>query len=330
LPAANRMRSTAKTPAQDDSGVVWKPSTDVLEALTSSLQNCTVGVAFYDRRLRCQTLNRTFAEICSLRVEDFLGKSLNQSFGRDAKVLRRAFERAFSSGKIVANLELPRASASPRAGVRRLFNLYPLADGSGRIREIAVALCESSNGDSLPVHLAHLVGKLQEGLPAATSLLGAGFPETLARSLQSSARSIRKIRSSMAPRPVLSAASLEMGLLPLALFLSLTGSEAGASPAYDSPLLSPETSREPSSSESAPESLFPAEQAQSLLDVPSPRELQVLRLLAIGQSNKEIGLALGISTRTVETYRARIVRKLSLHSTAELVRYAIRHKIVDP
>jgi DNA-binding CsgD family transcriptional regulator len=324
------MRSTAKTPAQDDWGLAWKPSSDVLEALTSSLQNCTVGVAFYDRRLRCQTLNHTFAEICSLRVEDFLGKPLSQSFGRDAKVLRRAFERAFSTGKVVANLELSTPSTSSRMGLRRLFNFYPLADGSGRVRVLAVALCQSSNGDSLEVHLAHLVGKLQEGLPAATSLLGASFPEILGRSLQSSARSIRKIRNSMSPRPVLSTAPLEMGLLPLALFLSLTGSQAGSSPANDSPLLSPETSCEPVRSESSPEPLLPAEQPQSLLDVPSPRELQVLRLLAIGQSNKEIGLALGISTRTVETYRARIVRKLSLHSTAELVRYAIRHKIVDP
>ena len=62
---------------------------------------------------------------------------------------------------------------------------------------------------------------------------------------------------------------------------------------------------------------------------PSPRERQVLLLLADGKSNKEIGFILDISTRTVECYRARIMLKLDLHSTAALVRYAIRNHIVE-
>jgi DNA-binding NarL/FixJ family response regulator len=51
--------------------------------------------------------------------------------------------------------------------------------------------------------------------------------------------------------------------------------------------------------------------------------------LADGKSNKEIGIVLDISARTVECYRARIMLKLDLHSTAALVRYAIRNNIVD-
>jgi DNA-binding NarL/FixJ family response regulator len=66
-----------------------------------------------------------------------------------------------------------------------------------------------------------------------------------------------------------------------------------------------------------------------LAGCPSPRERQVLRFLADGKSNKEIGFILDISTRTVECYRARIMLKLGLHSTAALVRYAIRNNIVE-
>jgi DNA-binding NarL/FixJ family response regulator len=62
---------------------------------------------------------------------------------------------------------------------------------------------------------------------------------------------------------------------------------------------------------------------------PSPREREVLHFLADGKSNKEIGTILDISTRTVESYRARIMLKLDLHSTAALVRYAVRNKIVE-
>jgi DNA-binding NarL/FixJ family response regulator len=60
------------------------------------------------------------------------------------------------------------------------------------------------------------------------------------------------------------------------------------------------------------------------------RERQVLRLLAEGQANKEIAWTLGISTKTAETHRARIMAKLELHSITDLVRYAIRNRIVEP
>jgi DNA-binding NarL/FixJ family response regulator len=60
------------------------------------------------------------------------------------------------------------------------------------------------------------------------------------------------------------------------------------------------------------------------------REREVLQLLAEGKSNKEIGTALSITTKTAETHRARLMAKLGVHSVADLVRYAIRNKIVEP
>ena len=60
------------------------------------------------------------------------------------------------------------------------------------------------------------------------------------------------------------------------------------------------------------------------------REREVLQLLAEGQANKEIGSTLGISSKTAETHRARIMAKLDLHSITELVRYAIRNRIIEP
>ncbi len=62
----------------------------------------------------------------------------------------------------------------------------------------------------------------------------------------------------------------------------------------------------------------------------TPREREVLQLLCEGRSNKEIGALLGMTTKTTETHRAHILAKLGLHSMAELVRYAIRNRIVEP
>jgi DNA-binding NarL/FixJ family response regulator len=62
----------------------------------------------------------------------------------------------------------------------------------------------------------------------------------------------------------------------------------------------------------------------------TPREREVLQLLTEAKSNKEIGTALGITTKTAETHRSHIMTKLSLHSMSELVRYAIRNRIIEP
>jgi DNA-binding NarL/FixJ family response regulator len=60
------------------------------------------------------------------------------------------------------------------------------------------------------------------------------------------------------------------------------------------------------------------------------RELEVIHLLAEGKSNKEVATALGISTKTAEAHRINIMRKLDLHSIAEVVRYAIRNQLLAP
>jgi DNA-binding NarL/FixJ family response regulator len=62
----------------------------------------------------------------------------------------------------------------------------------------------------------------------------------------------------------------------------------------------------------------------------TPRERQVVQLLAEGRSNKEAANALDIALKTVETHRANVFQKLRIHSVAELVRYAVRNQIIEP
>lgn len=61
----------------------------------------------------------------------------------------------------------------------------------------------------------------------------------------------------------------------------------------------------------------------------TPRERQVLQLIAESKTTKEIAALLEISVKTVETYRSRIMEKLNIHETAGVVRYAIRHGVVQ-
>jgi two-component system, NarL family, response regulator NreC len=64
-------------------------------------------------------------------------------------------------------------------------------------------------------------------------------------------------------------------------------------------------------------------------DALTDREMQVLRLLALGHTNLEIAGLLSISVRTAETHRAHVMRKLRLNSRAELVRYALNHRLLS-
>jgi DNA-binding CsgD family transcriptional regulator len=61
----------------------------------------------------------------------------------------------------------------------------------------------------------------------------------------------------------------------------------------------------------------------------SPRLVEMLRLLAAGKQNIEIAAAMSISVKTVETYRERLMYRLNLHSTSDLVRYAISRNLVN-
>ena len=64
-------------------------------------------------------------------------------------------------------------------------------------------------------------------------------------------------------------------------------------------------------------------------DLLTDREKEVLQLLAEGQSNKEVANVLGIGVSTVETHRMNLMQKLNLHSTAEIVLYAVRKRIIS-
>jgi DNA-binding NarL/FixJ family response regulator len=68
---------------------------------------------------------------------------------------------------------------------------------------------------------------------------------------------------------------------------------------------------------------------QDSYDLLTEREKEILQLLAEGKSNKDVAGILNLSTNTVETHRTRIMQKLDLHSTADIVLYAVRKGIIS-
>lgn len=71
-----------------------------------------------------------------------------------------------------------------------------------------------------------------------------------------------------------------------------------------------------------------AKGSSSPLDLLSTRELQVLKRIAMGQTNKEIANEYNLSVKTIDTYRQRILKKLNLRNNADISRFAIQHKLI--
>lgn len=72
----------------------------------------------------------------------------------------------------------------------------------------------------------------------------------------------------------------------------------------------------------------PADAASDAIRL-TPRQREIVQLLAEGKSSKEIAVALQLSVKTAETHRANIMRRLDCHSVSEVVRYAIRNNIIQ-
>jgi DNA-binding NarL/FixJ family response regulator len=68
---------------------------------------------------------------------------------------------------------------------------------------------------------------------------------------------------------------------------------------------------------------------QATLDTLTPREQQVLRLVALGYTNREIAGLMGFSVRTTEVHRASVQRKLGVRARFELVRFALSNGVLD-
>jgi DNA-binding NarL/FixJ family response regulator len=72
-----------------------------------------------------------------------------------------------------------------------------------------------------------------------------------------------------------------------------------------------------------------ASEAPAAMPTLSAREREIVQLLAEGRSNKEVAQVLDISVKTAETHRANIMRKMAFDSLADLIRYAVRNKIIE-
>ena len=269
---------------------------DLLNALFKS---STVGVAICDRQLRYRAVNNAIASMNGVPAEKHLGKTIHAVLGRAAAKIRPAFEHVFATGEPLSNFELT-AELPSRRGIGYWNESYfPIKDHTGQVLRVGAVVLELTKSKELEAALLRLTDKLAR--------------------ITAALRNKSRARESLG----LGCTALEDGGAGPAGLLEGCLSEArGISRLlYDSPP-SAAVRHDVAGGQSiaaGPESLSPL----------SSREREVVTLLAIGKTNKEIGSKLLISTRTVESHRARIMLKLDLHSLSDLVLYAVRSRLIQ-
>ncbi|HEY2545503.1 MAG TPA: LuxR C-terminal-related transcriptional regulator [Candidatus Acidoferrum sp.] len=288
--------------------------------MVSLLGHCTIGAALFDANLQCRAFNGALSNMIGVSVKRHIGKNVHELFPGVSTQLELAFRRVWTTRNSLANLEvtvpLP-ANSEPR---RWLVNFYPISDELGEVRLVAATFSEITKERWVESKIVRLRDKFHSGGGRQRDPLEEEFSEMSTRTFEVVSRSVAILRSSVLLRFYASQMRLAAGLGRHSLFLK-ANQEQYSTPSFAPPNATvepdPSAGREPHGAN------------DPNAGAPSPREREVLHFLADGKSNKEIGAILDLSTRTVESYRARIMLKLDLHSTAALVRYAVRHKIIE-
>jgi DNA-binding CsgD family transcriptional regulator len=282
------------------------------QSLTALLSTSTVGVAICDRQLRFQAINDALASMNGVPAEAHIGKTIHHILGTAAARIEPAFERVFVTGNPLSNFELTARLPTRSEAGHWVENYYPIKAGSGRVLQVGVIVLEVTKRKNVEQSLYRLTNKLRR----------------MTKALQTH-RDIRHRANELAALSAVPLELLEDCISETQIISQLLRPQLRLGAVrHQEILFQPEVGRLPG-----------GENRLSPLDSHSPmselrghrlshRERQVVQHLAMGKTNKEIAAILNLSVRTVETYRARVMLKLDLHSLAELVRYALRNNVI--
>jgi DNA-binding CsgD family transcriptional regulator/PAS domain-containing protein len=287
------------TPRSDHS-----PSLEQLNHLLTGIFNAAfTGLAVFDADTRVVIANPAFASaIANSSVSDCVGKTARELLGGAAADLESAIKTTIDTGTQPPVVDVTRKL--PRAGLVNhwLFNLLPIKDHVHGQLQVAAITVETSHHKRIEEYILLLmtdmswirehISKDPAVLQDRRDLLGPIEETGLLETVSEEARTISAI---------------------------LHG-DVGDS--KERPMLAGQTDASNQSSS------FRLE-VQKLATL-SPREREVLCLVAASKGNKEIATILNVEARTVDTYRTRLMLKLDLHSASDVVLYAVRHHLVSP
>lgn len=313
--ASGRTASLARHSVADET--IGEPR----ELLSALFNSSTVGVAICDRQFRFRAINDALASMNGIPAAAHLGKTLHAVLGSAAAKVQPAFEHVFATGQPLSNVEV--IAELPSRGAIGHWNesYFPIKDRSGQVQRVGAIVLELTERNELQASLLRLTDKLirihsalhkephvldPAGIRDGCVSLGDVFagPVGLLENCLAETRAISQLLHNAPPLTAVQPPFPLSRISPVRRLRQGRGQDFAAA--------------------------HPIEDEVECLSPLSAREREVTALLAIGKTNKEIATMLLISTRTVESHRARIMLKLDLHSLSDLVRYAVRTRLIQP
>ena len=286
------------------------------DLLPTLFQSSTVGVAICDRQFRFRAINDALASMNGLPVAAHLGKAIQAVLGNAAANVLRAFKQVFATGQPLMNIELKAKLLARDAPGHWNASFFPIKNRAGDVLHVGAIVLELTKGKELESALLRLTNKLTRIASAwrhdPSRGNGSNIGDDSTSLAEDFAQSVTLLENCLSETRAIS------NLLHVPPHVTAMQT-LDTQPAADEGLLSAGEDRD-----------FVRAGAVEFVDPLSAREREIAALLAEGKSNKQIGSMLAISTRTVESHRARIMLKLDLHSVTDLVRYAVRSNLIQP
>jgi DNA-binding NarL/FixJ family response regulator len=281
--------------------------------LDALFKSSTVGVAICDRKLRFCAINGALASMNGVPAAFHIGKTIHAVLGSAAAKIQPAFEHVFATGQPLSNFELTATLPAREAAGHWNESYFPIKDGAGRVQQVGAIVLELTKPTELDAALLRLTNKLAHITSTLQSNSRAPAPSGEAyRRANVLARSVELVESCLSDARAISQ------------LLRTARPAAAGHPSRT-------TRRRQLELENGQDFAVahPIENEVQYPNLLSSREREVVTLLATGQTNKQVGNKLVISTRTVESHRAKIMLKLDMHSMSELVRYAVRTHLIQ-
>jgi PAS domain S-box-containing protein len=290
-----------------------------LRSYVQGVSNSSVlGLVILDEQLRFSSVNRVLGTINGISPEEHVGKTVQEVIGPIASQVEPFLRSVLVTGQNVVNVEITGELPSRDEEGYWLANYFPVHDSAGQVKHVGGLIIEITRLRKIEKYVRTLMGNFpHRGAPGAYLDM---FPKIEQESVELWSGSIEMFGICM--QRVLK----DVHCFQPYVEFPMTGSSRGQMQLpcdlpYSPPI--------------APAQL--AGQAKGLAPLGTngakpltPKEMEIVRMLALGYGSKEISTALNIAVSTVDTHRKNIMLKLQVHSLADLVLFAVKCGLVTP
>ena len=283
-------------------------------SVAGASETLAVGIAICDDQLRYVSVNPALAAMNGIPAEVHIGKTVREVIGSVASTVELMLRSVLFNGQCILNAEISGNLPTRNGEGYWIEHYFPVRYANGGVKQVGVIVVEITGLRRLENCILALMGNTGRtreqpkrlGMPygsekASVELSNGSIIESMEKLVREGLKNSHKLQ----PPAHNIADAVTRQRVPLHCAPSALSNEP-----YSPNGLTPTGSNG----------------AKPL----SPREIEIVRLVAKGNINKEISTALDISVKTVEAYRAKIMLKLQIHSVTDLVLYAVRYGLVKP